>query len=210
MAQLSWIERRVAATLFGEPPSSTVQDALKNFLKVVWFILLAFPPQLQIFNWVSHTDRLSTCWGQITHWQFDNSVLIISAITAKILIHHFTVCLVWVQPNTEKVTWRTKKHTSFLILLTDHLNLYVLDGNIQAEDKCVPLLSFFLCRFASIDFVLTQIRVELYVFCFVVFHVFPRAALTIETCSTQYPICLVLNCNLPPGRSCTQFLKTKP
>lgn len=32
---MSWLERKVAATLFGEPPSATVEDALKNFLKVL-------------------------------------------------------------------------------------------------------------------------------------------------------------------------------
>lgn len=37
VSQLSWLERKVAATLFGEPPTATVEDALKNFLKVQRF-----------------------------------------------------------------------------------------------------------------------------------------------------------------------------
>uniref|UniRef100_A0AC11AKS3 Uncharacterized protein n=1 Tax=Ovis aries TaxID=9940 RepID=A0AC11AKS3_SHEEP len=34
VSKLSWIERKMAATLFGSIPSSTVQEALQNFLKV--------------------------------------------------------------------------------------------------------------------------------------------------------------------------------
>ncbi|XP_059697322.1 regulator of microtubule dynamics protein 2 isoform X2 [Haemorhous mexicanus] len=33
VAQLSWLEKNVAAALFGTPPTSTVEEALQNFLK---------------------------------------------------------------------------------------------------------------------------------------------------------------------------------
>ena len=31
---LSWVEKRVASSLFGAPPSATVDEALESFLKV--------------------------------------------------------------------------------------------------------------------------------------------------------------------------------
>lgn len=55
VAQLSWLERKVAATLFGEPPTSSVEDALKNFLKVWWLGLVLIhllSITMSIYHWL--------------------------------------------------------------------------------------------------------------------------------------------------------------
>lgn len=36
---LSWLERRVASTLFSSPPEATLEEARSYLLEVIWFIL---------------------------------------------------------------------------------------------------------------------------------------------------------------------------
>lgn len=58
VSKLSWIEKKMAATLFGKIPSSTVQEALQNFLKV-YFIYPLFQCQTGSYLYQSLLPLLS-------------------------------------------------------------------------------------------------------------------------------------------------------
>ncbi|CAI9174164.1 unnamed protein product [Rangifer tarandus platyrhynchus] len=63
VSKLSWIERKMAATLFGNIPSSTVQEALQNFLKV---------EELQPAFSKSNYMFMAKCYADLN--QIDNAV----------------------------------------------------------------------------------------------------------------------------------------
>uniref|UniRef100_A0A8C6DUV4 Regulator of microtubule dynamics protein 2 n=1 Tax=Moschus moschiferus TaxID=68415 RepID=A0A8C6DUV4_MOSMO len=63
VSKLSWIERKMAATLFGNIPSSTVQEALQNFLKV---------EELQSGFSKSNYMFMAKCYADLN--QIDNAV----------------------------------------------------------------------------------------------------------------------------------------
>ncbi|CAO2604316.1 Regulator of microtubule dynamics protein 2 [Lemmus lemmus] len=78
VSKLSWIEKKMAATLFGEIPSSTVHEALHNFLKA---------EELQPGYSVSNYMFVAKCYIDLGEsqdaWKFCNLALLLPIVTKE-------------------------------------------------------------------------------------------------------------------------------
>ncbi|XP_015862294.1 regulator of microtubule dynamics protein 2 isoform X3 [Peromyscus maniculatus bairdii] len=78
VSKLSWIEKKMAATLFGQIPSSTVQEALHNFLKA---------EELQPGYSVSNYMFVAKCYVDLEEsqdaWKFCNLALLLPIVTKE-------------------------------------------------------------------------------------------------------------------------------
>ncbi|XP_050019484.1 regulator of microtubule dynamics protein 2 isoform X1 [Alexandromys fortis] len=78
VSKLSWIEKKMASTLFGEIPSSTVHEALHNFLKA---------EELQPGYSVSNYMFVAKCYVDLEEsqdaWKFCNLALLLPIVTKE-------------------------------------------------------------------------------------------------------------------------------
>ncbi|XP_063085730.1 regulator of microtubule dynamics protein 2 isoform X4 [Cavia porcellus] len=78
VSKLSWIEKKMAATLFGKVPSSTVQEALCNFLKAE-----EIHPGYSLLNYM----YLAKCYVDLEEnqnaWKFCNLALLLPTVTKE-------------------------------------------------------------------------------------------------------------------------------
>ncbi|XP_053315445.1 regulator of microtubule dynamics protein 2 [Spea bombifrons] len=78
VSQLSWIERKVAATLFGNPPTSTIEEALHNFLKVE-----EMHPGYSKYNYVFLAKCYKDLGQKATALKYCKNALAIASITKE-------------------------------------------------------------------------------------------------------------------------------
>ncbi|XP_060220073.1 regulator of microtubule dynamics protein 2 isoform X3 [Meriones unguiculatus] len=78
VAKLSWIEKKMAATLFGEIPSSTVHEALQNFLKTE-----ELQPGYSISNYMYAAKCCVELGEPQDAWRFCNLALLLPVVTKE-------------------------------------------------------------------------------------------------------------------------------